>query len=383
MPLCCRFVSGVLLLSTCGLSPASPWPGGEDAAIDIDGAASNLSGATWNPATETLWVVRQEGQLWEYAYDDPGATFQLVRSVGLPDSVGSDIEACMQINQLAANELYVLDENTGTVSRVVDIGGSPLALRSWNLSTPNSGYVMPGEQGGAGPEAIEFVPDASLLAAGFRFPSGDEFAGSVKGAGGLIFVGHQIEGLLHVFDVNPDVSGDFINHGSFETAADEVAGLHFDRESGLMYIWHNPSNINSLEIWALASEAGVIETVELYNSAMPEGNIEGIAVVGRGGCGRLGAGGEQQVVFLTCDGGAPNLAAYSDFPCAAVGACCVASGCHALSEDACGQLGGLWLGGGASCGGCPPPGCPADLDVDGDIGVEDLLMMLESWGPCV
>ena len=96
------------------------------------------------------------------------------------------------------------------------------------------------------------MPDAALLAAGFRFPDGSAFGGSTKGMGGLLFVGHQIEGRLHVFDVNPGVSDDFINHGSFLTSAGEIAGLHFDRTSALMFVWHNPSNVNSLEVSTLS-----------------------------------------------------------------------------------------------------------------------------------
>jgi hypothetical protein len=34
-------------------------------------------------------------------------------------------------------------------------------------------------------------------------------------------------------------------------------------------------------------------------------------------------------------------------------------------------------------GPCPPKGeCPADLVVDGDVGVKDLLFLLGAWGPC-
>ena len=28
------------------------------------------------------------------------------------------------------------------------------------------------------------------------------------------------------------------------------------------------------------------------------------------------------------------------------------------------------------------PGCPPDLDGDGDVGVTDLLALLAAWGPC-
>ncbi|MCP4759955.1 MAG: hypothetical protein GY876_10920 [Planctomycetes bacterium] len=377
--------STLCLAILTSLASATPWPAGPEIAIDIDDASNNLSGATWNPVTETLWVVRQNGQLWEFAYDEIAGSFELERFVSLPSGVGSDIEACMQVDQLATNELYALDENTGIVSRAIDLGGSPSVLRSWDLSAPNNGHTMPDEQGGAGPEAIEFATDSALLAAGFRLPDGSGFTGSTKGMGGLIFVGHQIDGRLHVFDVNPDVSNDFINYGSFLTSATEIAGLHFDRASGLMYIWHNPSNINSLEVTTLSSDttAGVIDSVAVYDSDMPEGNTEGIALTGQGACGDHGADPEAQVLFLTRDGGTPNLGSFNSYPCSSSGACCVVTGCDVVTEASCENFGGIWLGDATSCDNCPSPACLGDLDNSGDVNVTDLLMMLESWGPCV
>ena len=30
----------------------------------------------------------------------------------------------------------------------------------------------------------------------------------------------------------------------------------------------------------------------------------------------------------------------------------------------------------------PPPVCPADLDLDGEVGINDFLQLLQAWGPC-
>ena len=107
--------------------------------------------------------------------------------------------------------------------------------------------------------------------------------------GGLIFIGHQIAGRLHVFDVNPDVDDDFINHGSFLTAASEIAGLEFDRVGGVMYIWHNTGG-NSLELSTLSSDAviGTLDLESLYDTSMPSGNLEGLAIVVLDQCGLFG-----------------------------------------------------------------------------------------------
>ena len=68
-------------------------------------------------------------------------------------------------------------------------------------------------------------------------------------------------------------------------------------------------------------------------------------------------------------------------PASTTGACCVSSGCHALTEDACAGMGGTWLGEGGSCDDCPAS-CMGDTDGNGVVDIEDLLNMLGSWGAC-
>ena len=266
--------------------------------------------------------MRQNGQVWEYAYSSGSASFELRKTVLLPAGIGSDIEACAQVDYAAVDELYTLAEDQGRIARVVSLDGTPSVLRVWNLEVTNNGHALPPETAGLGAEGLEFVPDARLLAAGFRLPNGSAFSGSTKGMGGLMFVGHQIDGRLHVFDLNPNTSGDFINHGSFLTSAIETAGLAYDRTSGRMYLWHNPANVNSLEVSTLSSNGsvGTIDDVALFDSAMPSGNLEGIAIVGLDSCGELGSGDYERALFLTRDGGAPNLVYFDAFPCDCAGA---------------------------------------------------------------
>ena len=294
---------------------ASPWPGGSEVAIPISGASVDLSGATWNPLSQSLWVVRQNGQIWEYAFDPDSLAFELRYSGILPSGIGTDIESCAQVNHAAFDELYTLAEDQGRVARVVDVDGTPTVSRVWNLEVLNNGHALPPETAGAGAEALEFVSDADLIAAGFRYPDGSAFSGSGKGMGGLIFVGHQIEGRLHVFDLNPNVSNDFVNRGSFVTSASEIAGLAYDGPSGQMFVWHNPGDVNSLEISTLSSNLvpGKIDTLALYDSAMPAGNLEGIAVVDTSFCAELGSASGTRALVLTRDGGSPNLVYFPGF----------------------------------------------------------------------
>ena len=358
---------------------ATPWVGGEEHSIPISGGGADLSGATWNPSSQSLWVVRQNRQIWEFAYETDN--FQLQQTLMLPSAIGSDIEACAQVNQWDTEELYTLAENEGRLARIADVGGTPTVLCSWNLQGTNNGNNMPPETNGLGAEGLEFVPDANLLSAGFRFPDGTPFNGSAKGMGGLIFVGHQLGGRLHVFDINPDVPQDFINHGSFTTSETEIAGLHFDRTNGLMHVWHNTSSGNVMSISSLSSDdsIGTIDTIERYDSDMPSGNLEGITIVNLESCGEFGSEELERVIFLTRDGGSPNLIYFNAFPCTQPGACCDVGACEIVTEAVCMNLGGQWLGGGSTCESCASS-CSGDTNADYAVDILDLLYVIAVWG---
>ena len=63
------------------------------------------------------------------------------------------------------------------------------------------------------------------------------------------------------------------------------------------------------------------------------------------------------------------------------GACCVSSGCASLNNDECTAMGGNWLGEDGSCDDCPAS-CSGDTNNDGVVNLEDLLIIIDAWGPC-
>ena len=63
------------------------------------------------------------------------------------------------------------------------------------------------------------------------------------------------------------------------------------------------------------------------------------------------------------------------------GACCVTSGCSAITETECTELGGTWLGEDGSCDDCAAT-CQGDANADGVVDVFDLLKVIEGWGTC-
>ena len=67
----------------------------------------------------------------------------------------------------------------------------------------------------------------------------------------------------------------------------------------------------------------------------------------------------------------------------ATGACCVTSGCDVVEETMCTNFGGTWTESG-DCDDCvaPPETCDADLDNNGEVNIDDLLLLIGAWGVC-
>jgi hypothetical protein len=135
------------------------------------------------------------------------------------------------------------------------------------------------EVSGNGPEAITFVPNDWLRREGFRDNSG-ALRTSSNGMGGLMLVGSQIGGYVHVFDLNSSAST-FTYCGSNQTSRAETADLTFDRGTGKLYIWHN-TGANYLEVAELNStiNGSVRRLRTLIEYTGPRtGNLEGFALV--------------------------------------------------------------------------------------------------------
>ena len=65
------------------------------------------------------------------------------------------------------------------------------------------------------------------------------------------------------------------------------------------------------------------------------------------------------------------------------GACCVGDACIIATEAACIEAGGTYMGDGITCADadCPEP-CPADINGDGKVNIDDIFEILAAWGPC-
>jgi len=275
----------IMLGSTLSLQQAhaqSAWPaeGNTSAAIltGVDPGFNdiNMSGAFWNPVTRTLWLANNYGRFSALVEDGAGSFMVATNGSGTKAkwSTSGDFEGVCQ-GDLTSDILYIMDEN-GWI-REYDVSEPKYGVitqnRTWDIRTECP------EVSGAGPEGITFVPDEWLGRQGFRSASGALYT-STNGMGGLMFVGHQSGGYIHVFDLNP--SGTTWGYvGKYKTSRTETAGLEFDRTTGKLYIWHN-TGPNYLEVAELNSYVDGVDRrlrTIVEHTGPRSGNLEGFACV--------------------------------------------------------------------------------------------------------
>jgi parallel beta-helix repeat protein len=86
-----------------------------------------------------------------------------------------------------------------------------------------------------------------------------------------------------------------------------------------------------------------------------------------------------QISGLFIDEGGNTIAAICPVP----GACCTNDGCVVSEEENCITFLGSWLGEGTTCVENPcPTECPGDMNSDGQVNVNDLMILIAYWGAC-
>lgn len=135
-----------------------------------------------------------------------------------------------------ASIFYTVDEKNYEIRQYVPNQDytSITLMKKWRLLTPNT--PMP-DTGNDGIEGIVFVPDKHLQSIGFVSSQTGLPYTSTKGMGGLIFIAHQTEGYVWVYDVNPTLSFDVAYVGKYKTNRKESCDIAFDRTTGLLYIY--------------------------------------------------------------------------------------------------------------------------------------------------
>ncbi len=277
--------------------------------IDITptGYGHDVSGALWNPITETLWTCENNPGVVRRSTFDEGLNTWIVNQSWV---IGGDIEA---ITQRGFNDPTIFvgverDENNHRLIREYETSGFSL-IREWDLITMLSG------SSNNGLEALTFVPDSSLAAMQFVDSSGVAYDSSQYGTGGLFFAGHQNSGDIYVFDLDRSTTGTDLAHvhvTTLPTGENEIAALEFDRTNGLLYAWHDAS-IDLLQVFGPGCCGTFTSVTQFDNPFCCNWNIEGLALVGNDGCGTSG----RSLLFTRDQGGATDPSLYQDleFPC--------------------------------------------------------------------
>lgn len=268
----------IMAMAANSLHAASPWPAETHTAamkiqVGQEFNISNMSGAYWNATTRTFWVCcNGPGTFWALVEDGLGG-WKIGTSGGQPAkwSTGGDMEAICQPDD-TQSIVYLMDEAGYIRKYDTSTGGTVNLLRSWDI------IANAGPNDGSGPEAITFVPNEWLIREGFRDATG-VLRTSSQSMGGLMLVGHQTEGYVHVFDLKAD--GTHLYHGKLLTSKTETADIAFDRCTGKLHIWHNTGS-NYLEVAELNST--VVGSERKFRTLIEylgprTGNLEGIALV--------------------------------------------------------------------------------------------------------
>ena len=259
-----------------------PWPAESHTnavrLTDLDSGLDtvNWSGAFWNPNTRTLWLACNSGYFWALVESGSNGFQVATNAAGIEAkwSPGGDLEAICQADG-DTNLVYLMDENGWIREYNVANYGVVAENRNWDVRA-----ICPEAGGTSGGEGLAFVPDDYLHRQNFRDSNGAPCV-STNGMGGLMFIGYQADGYVYAFDLNRTLNT-FGFVGRYQTGRAETADLEFERATGRLFIWHNPANINYLEIAELGSVVdGTNRRLrQLAEYAGPrDGNLEGFAIV--------------------------------------------------------------------------------------------------------
>ncbi|MEU9154727.1 lamin tail domain-containing protein [Streptomyces sp. NPDC048417] len=278
---------------------ATAWPGGSSVATaDTKNAfGSDLSGLYQEGSV--MWAAQNSGKLWRLVPNgstawkaDTGNGWTSGKTLKFPGGSGTpDDEGVTLTGSGAAGGVYVASErnadSSGTSRLSVlkyDVSGTATTLTAateWNLTSD-----LPSVGSNLGLEAITWVPDASLTAAGFKDAStGAAYNPANYGShsGGVFFVGVEGTGMIYGYVLK--------DGGTFTRIASLSSGM-----AGVMELQWEPQ---AARLWAVCDDtcdgqhrtlkintAGVLATTAIYNrpSGMDNLNNEGSAVSGSDAC---------------------------------------------------------------------------------------------------
>lgn len=277
--------------NACPPPPPATWPGGSAVSnADVAGFfGTNLSGLSYQDAT-VVWAVKNgpstlyrlipNGSQWQADTTNgwsAGKPLHYANGSGDPDAEGvvSTPDGIVVATERDNN-------NSGTsLLKVLRFdpaaAGSPLnAGAEWNLTAD-----LPSTAANSGLEAISWVPDSALVAAGFR----DEHTNSAydpatyPGHGsGLYFVGVEATGAIYAYALNQS-GGSYTRVATISSGQSSVMDLEF--EPSTARLWAACDDTCSGRTTTLVVNAqGRFAVTATYNrpSGMSNYNNEGFAI---------------------------------------------------------------------------------------------------------
>ncbi|WP_426368529.1 lamin tail domain-containing protein [Streptomyces sp. E-08] len=240
-------------LNNCGGGGTGPqaWPGGSSVAT-ADGSdvfGSDLSGLYEEGSV--MWGAQNSGKLWRLVRDGSGGwrpdtangwtsgkTLRFPGGTGAPDSEAVTLTAAG-----AAGGAFVASERNGDASGTSRLsvlrydvttgtGTSLTATKEWNLTAG-----LPSVGSNAGFEAITWIPDATLTAAGFKDESnGAAYDPNRFGAhtGGVFFVGVEGTGSVHGYVL--EVGGTATRVATISSGMSGVMELQWEPQAARLWL---------------------------------------------------------------------------------------------------------------------------------------------------
>ncbi|MFD3996019.1 lamin tail domain-containing protein [Streptomyces sp. NPDC058548] len=282
-----------------GTNPVS-WPGGSSVAT-ADGSdvfGEDLSGLYQEGSV--LWAAQNSGKLWRLVRDGSGGWrpdtangWTSGKSLRYPGGSGSpDGEAVTLTAAGAAGGAYVATERNGDASgtsrlsvlryEVATGTGSTLtATKEWNLTAG-----LPAVGSNLGFEAITWIPDTTLVAAGFKDEStGAAYDPNRYGAhtGGVFLLGVEGTGAVHAYVLQD--SGTATRVATIASGMAGVMELQWEPQAARLWMVCDDT-CGGLHKTMKIGSAGTFAPAASYQrpSGMPDLNNEGFAVAGADEC---------------------------------------------------------------------------------------------------
>jgi hypothetical protein len=279
------------------------WPT-DDAVVEVDGMDAfgmDVSGLTYQPSGAgpgVLWASMNRAPTKAYRLEKSGATWARAASNGwsngkdllAPDGVGvPDAEGATKA-EWTDDVIYIGSEShlnvAGSRNAVLsyDVSGAAASLtatREWNLTS-----MLPATGKNQGVEAVTWIPDTALVAAGFVDEATDAAYAPNDYAShgtGIFVVGLERQSKLYFFALGS--GGEISLVGSAETNLAGVMGLEYDRDVGYLWAYCDNDCENRAVILTVNDEGSFEKRAELMRPAsMPNINNEGIAIAPESDC---------------------------------------------------------------------------------------------------